>query len=95
VPFLFDQKGTIKMKSLLLALTILLSACAQLMHGQEQPVIQKSAKEKIYFTTCSGTVEDWGACNNKAQRTCVNGYMVVNKFESAYASRRELTFQCK
>lgn len=63
--------------------------------GALQPVITKSLKEKIYFTTCSGAVEDWGSCNYKAQSTCSNGYSAINKFESAVGGRRELTFQCK
>jgi len=82
------------MKYLFLVFVLLISACAQLMHGQEQPVIQKNAKEKIYFTTCSGSVEDWGTCNTKAKNTCNNRYQVLNRFESAVGGRRELTFQC-
>jgi len=94
VPFLFDQKRKIQMKYLFFVLALLVSACSQLMHGQEQPVIQKSTKEKIFFTTCSGSVEVWGTCNQKAARTCQGGYHVLDKFESAVGGRRELTFQC-
>ncbi len=81
------------MKYLLLAL--LLVGCAQLMNGQQQPVIQKSVKEKIFFTTCSGAVEDWGSCNKKAQSTCASEFTVIRRFENAVGGRRELTFQCK
>lgn len=82
-------------KSLIIISSLLLTSCAQLMHGQQQPVVLKNAKEKIYFTTCSGSVEDWGTCNSKAHERCAGGYLVLNKFESAVAGRRELTFQCK
>lgn len=82
------------MKYTILMLILLVSACAQLMNGQQQPVIQKSVKEKIFFTTCSGAVEDWGSCNRKARSTCANGYSELKRFESAVGGRRELTFQC-
>ena len=68
--------------------------CAQLMHGQEQPVITKSTKDGVYFTTCSGAVEDWASCNNKAMRVCRNGYTEMNRIESSTGTKRELTFQC-
>ena len=80
------------MKLFLMAAPILLAGCAQLMHGQQQPVIEKG--NNTYFTTCSGTVEDWGSCNRKANKTCPNGYNTVDKFESAVGGRRELTFSC-
>ena len=64
------------------------------MNGQQQPVIEKNFKDRVFFTTCSGAVEDWGSCNLKAKNKCVNGYSVVNRFESAVNGRRELTFQC-
>ena len=82
------------MKYFLLSIFAMLTGCAQLMHGQQQPVIKASAKENIYFTTCSGAVEDWGSCNTKAKNTCATGYDVVKRFESAVGGRRELTFQC-
>ena len=42
------------MKKTIILLLLLLVSCAQLQHGQMQPVITKSLKEKTYFTTCSG-----------------------------------------
>jgi len=74
-------------------LLVLLSGCAQLMHGEQQPVISKG--KGAFFTTCSGSVEDWGSCYRKAGKTCPNGYEVLNKFESAVGGRREFTFSCK
>ncbi len=71
-----------------------ISGCAQLLKAQEQPVIEKDYKQKIYFTTCSGTVEDWGTCSLKANRTCSSSYISLKKFESPVGGRRELTFQC-
>ena len=73
---------------------LILSGCAQLMHGQLQPVTVKDAKNKIMFTTCSGAAEDWYSCNQKAERTCEKGYYVLEKFENAIGGRRELTFKC-
>ena len=82
------------MKLLIAVLVLSLSACAQLQRGELQPVKRIDSKEPIYFTTCSGSVEDWGSCNNKARDTCKGAYEVVNKFESPVGGRRELTFRC-
>lgn len=70
----------------------LIAGCAQLMKGQEQPVIAK--KDGIYYTSCSGAVEDWASCNNKAVRTCNGDYQVLSKYENSTGTKRELTFQC-
>ena len=65
------------------------------MNGQRQPVIMKDANKKIMFTTCSGAVEDWYSCNQKAVDSCKDkGYYVIEKFESVVGARRELTFKC-
>jgi hypothetical protein len=83
------------MRNFLILTFLLLVSCKQLTKGQEQPVIEKNFKEKVFFTTCSGAVESWGHCNNKALRTCDKGYKEISKFESPVGGRRELTFQCK
>lgn len=80
---------------LIIGLLCGLSACAQLMKGEMQPVKMLDAKQQIYFTTCSGSVEEWGSCYNKARKTCNNGYEVTEKVESAIGGKRELTFRCK
>ena len=72
-----------------------LSACAQLQHGQEQPVIPQSAKESIYFTTCAGAVETWADCYEKAARTCNKNYTILTKGDNNRGTKRDLTFQCK
>ena len=82
------------MKKLCVFSLFFLTSCAQLMSGQQQPVKSIDAKNGIYFTTCSGAVEDWGSCNTKAKNTCTGAYDVVKRFESAVGGRRELTFQC-
>jgi hypothetical protein len=82
------------MRYLTIGFLILLSSCQQLMKGQEQPVIYKSTKEKIMFTTCSGTVEYWGTCFEKAKNTCPNGYVILEKNENPTSGSRDLTFQC-
>lgn len=78
----------------LMAGIIFLCGCAQLQRGQMQPVKRISVKEEIYFTTCSGSVEDWGSCNRKARETCKGDYATVEKQESPVGGRRELTFRC-
>jgi hypothetical protein len=84
------------MKLIVMMFTALaLTACAQLQRGELQPVKRIDSKEPIYFTTCSGMVEDWASCNNKAMKTCSNGYTVTNKEENPTAGRRDMTFRCK
>lgn len=70
-----------------------LLGCAQLMKGQQQPV--KLVGDGTYFTTCSGTVEDWASCNTKARNTCKGVYETVKRNESLVGATRELTFKCK
>ena len=84
-----------KMKKTLLISLLVLAGCAQLQHGQEQPVTQKSAKESIYLTTCAGSVEDWPSCYDKASRTCNKNYVILSKEDNNRGTKRELTFQCK
>lgn len=82
------------MKSLsYVIVSISLISCAQLMSGQEQSV--KLLKTNLYMTTCSGAVENWGSCNNKANRTCNGNYVVLEKNESIVGGKRELFFECK
>jgi hypothetical protein len=81
------------MKLILVTATLLLSACAQLMNGQIQPVVQKG--KNLYYTTCSGAVENMASCNKKAMDTCPNGYLVADKFQDSQGAARSLTFECK
>jgi hypothetical protein len=76
---------------------IFLTGCAQLSNSSDttQPVTVKDPGKNIMVTTCSGVVEDWGSCQNKARKTCPNGYEVLEKIESPVGGKRELTFQCK
>lgn len=83
-----------KYQFILLVSLLILVGCSQLMRGQEQPVVTKNAKESVYFTTCSGAVENWGTCSAKALRTCVKGYSIVEKTENANGGFRTLTFKC-
>lgn len=80
------------MKKALVIISIFLSGCAQLKQGQMQPVIPETGN--AYFTTCSGSVEDWGSCNRKAKNTCKGDYEILHKHESAVGGRRELRFAC-
>ena len=82
------------MKYILIGCLFLLIGCQQLMNGQQQPVIQKSAKDNIFFTTCSGTVEYWGSCFDKAKNTCPRGYIILEKNENPTSGRRDITFKC-
>ena len=81
------------MKYLGLVLTIALSGCAQLMNGQIQPVVLKG--NNVYYTTCSGAVENMADCNRKAMSTCKSGYNIIDKFQDAQGAIRTLTFECK
>ena len=65
------------------------------MRGELQPVVIKDAKQQIYFTTCSGSVEEWASCHNKAKKTCPSTYDVIDRAESSVGGKRELTFKCR
>ena len=80
-----------------LLILLMISACTQLQHGQEQPVVSKFGKDKeqVYFTTCAGAVEGWPDCYSKASRTCKDGYIVISREDNNRGSKRDLTFQCK
>ncbi len=81
------------MKPLLFVLiTFILGGCTQLMNGQQQPV--RLLKTNLYSTTCSGAVETWANCNQKALKACESKYDVLEKNESIIGGRREITFQC-
>jgi len=82
------------MKFYYVILLFLLSSCAQLMKGAEQPVMQYR-DVNTYRTTCSGTAEHWGSCNHKANKTCSNGYVIVEKNADSNGVIRELIFSCK
>ncbi len=81
----------------LIVLVALLSGCAQLTNsgGYVSPVKVVDAKQKIYSNLCSGTVEDWGNCGDRANQTCPNGYEIIKKFQDPVGAKRELTFRCK
>ena len=81
------------MRVLMISLVLVLTGCAQLMKGQQQPVVAKG--QGTYFTTCSGTVEEWSSCYNKAKQTCPSGYEVTSKNESAVGGKREMEFICR
>ena len=80
------------MRKSILMILLILTGCTQLMHGQLQPV--KLKKANVYMTTCSGAVEDWSSCKDKASQTCAHGYEVLDRIESIVGARREITFQC-
>lgn len=79
----------------LILFTAGLTGCAQLISGQEQPVLTRNAKDGIYYTTCSGAVENFSTCNTKAMKTCTKGYTVVEKYQDSNGTIRSLTFKCK
>jgi hypothetical protein len=85
------------MKNLMSFLVLGLVGCAQLQHGQEQPVVSKMSRDKgeYYFTTCAGAAEGWSDCYAKAHRTCPTGYTVLSTFDNNKGTQRDLTFQCK
>lgn len=82
---------------LLIVLAALLSGCAQLTNsgGYVSQVVTIDAKQNIYSNLCSGTVEDWGDCGDRANKTCANGYEIIKKVQDPVGAKRELTFRCK
>lgn len=81
------------MKSIInLSLLLSLCGCSQLMRGQEQPVI--TTKSGDFYTTCSGAVENWGTCHNKASKVCAKGYQALEKTENANGGFRTMLFKC-
>lgn len=82
------------MKFIILVTLLLLTSCAQLMKGAEQPVTQYR-DAKTYRTTCSGVAEDWGSCARKANRTCPNGYQIEEKVQDSNGAIRTMIFSCK
>lgn len=82
------------MKSILVITLMLITSCAQLMKGAEQPVIQYR-DAKTFKTTCSGGAEDWGSCNRKAKRTCANGYQIEEEIQDSNGAMRTMIFTCK
>lgn len=84
------------MNKVIYVVLLLLVGCAQLKGGQLQSVVTKDFKNHIYYTTCSGAVEGWGSCHDKARAKCTGDYITIEKFETpSMGVRRELTFQCK
>jgi hypothetical protein len=92
----FCLNDGIDMNKLLLVISVLiLNACAQLQHGQMQPVKQIGLKDNIYFTTCAGAVEGWPDCYEKASLTCNKNFVVISKEDNGRGTKRDFTFQCK
>ena len=81
------------MKKYLLIILLLLSACSSFQNFQEQPVL--TLANNTYKTTCNGIAEGWDSCFRKAQRTCPNGYNVLDKIQTNDFVHRELSFSCK
>lgn len=80
-------------KLFVIAVFFVLSACKQLQHGQIQKV--DLIGNNKYFTTCSGAVEDWASCFDKASGACNGKYDVITKEDNNRGTYRALTFQCK
>lgn len=90
MPFFYLGMG---MKKILFLVLTLLTSCAQLMNGQEQPVVAYRDGQ-TYKTTCSGPAGDWGSCYRKAKRTCPNGYEVEEHKSDTRGVDRLIIFRC-
>ncbi len=77
----------------LLGSLLFLTACQQLLHGQQQAVRTKPNGD--FVVGCGGAVETWANCNNKAMDTCAKGYDAISKDEHSTGIMRELTFRCR
>jgi len=73
---------------------LFITACAQLVKGVEQPVMQYR-DINTYRTTCNGIAEDWGSCARKANRTCPDGYQIEEKNQDSNGTMRSMIFSCK
>jgi hypothetical protein len=76
----------------LMSLTL---SCKSFMNPQEQPVNLIDTKNNIYMTTCSGVAETIGSCYQKAQKTCENGYYLIEEKLDNSGVHRSVKFQCK
>ncbi len=83
------------MRLIFVSILLILGGCAQLMNGQEQTVSYSGKYKNAYFTSCSGAVEVWANCNEKAMRKCSNGYSVLEKTDDSNGVKREIHFECK
>ncbi len=81
------------MKNYILIVALLLSACSSLQTFQEQPV--QAMPDNTFKTTCNGMAEAWDSCFRKAQRTCHNGFDILEQIHSNDVVHRELGFGCK
>lgn len=81
------------MKYGLIVISVILSACASLTNFQEQPVLELG--KDTFKTTCNGIAEGWDSCFRKAQKTCANGYSIIEKTQLNDLVHRELIFRCK
>jgi len=82
------------MKFTLLTLVFILSGCAQLMNGQEQPVRYSDKFKDAYYTSCGGAVETWSSCDRKALKKCPSGYTVLEKSDDTTGVNKQLSFKC-
>jgi hypothetical protein len=83
-----------KLFAVLIALT--LTACTALSNpqGAAQSVKIIDLKNQTYQATCSGAVEDWPNCYDRAKQTCPNGYVLKERNQNPVGGKRELVFQC-
>jgi hypothetical protein len=70
-------------------------SCKSLMNGQDQSVHLIDGKTNTYMTTCSGMAETIGSCYQKAQKTCDNGYQLIEEKIDSSGVHRMIRFQCK
>ena len=97
MPFFIAQFRKIDMKLFIIMLPIVLSSCSALSNpqGSLQSARLIDLKSHTYKVTCSGAVEDWSNCYDRATKTCTNGYELKERNESPVGGKRELVFQCK
>ena len=70
-------------------------SCSTLMNPQEQPVELIDGKANIYSTTCSGMAETIGTCHQKANKTCKQGYELLDENSDSSGVHRKIRFKCK
>ena len=81
------------MKIVLLFIVLGLSACGN-MKNIQSPDFDKSEIQAGISISCSG-YKKWTHCYEAAEKTCPNGYTVINKEENLVMQARTLRIECK
>ncbi len=79
-------------RSALLCIALALTACA----ARINDATMKDGKPG-HIAVCGGTARAWDVCYDGANKTCANGFTILDRDElqDQYGVRRTLYFRCK